>query len=88
MLKLKLQYFVHLRRRADSLEKTLRLGKTEGKRRTRQQRIRRMASQTQWTWSKLREIVKHRLQSVGSQRVRHDLATEQQPSYYPARITV
>ena len=86
MLKLKLQYFVHLRRRADSLEKTLRLGKTEGKRRTGQQRIRRMASRTQWTWSKLQEIVKRRLQSVGSQRVRHDLATEQ-PSYYPARIT-
>ena len=33
MLKLKLQYFGHLMRRADSLEKTLRLGKTEGRRR-------------------------------------------------------
>ena len=33
MLKLKLQYFGHLRRRADSLEKTLMLGKTEGRRR-------------------------------------------------------
>ena len=60
MLKLKLQYFVHLRRRADLLEKTLRLGKTEGKRRRGQQRIRWMASLTQWTWSKLREIVKDR----------------------------
>ena len=59
-LKLKLQYFVHLRRRADLLEKTLRLGKTEGKRRRGQQRIRWMASLTQWTWSKLREIVKDR----------------------------
>ena len=39
MLKLKLQYFGHLIRRTDSLEKTLMLGKTEGKRRTRQQRI-------------------------------------------------
>ena len=36
MLKLKLQYFGHLMRRADSLEKTLMLGKTEGRRRTSQ----------------------------------------------------
>ena len=36
MLKLKLQYFGHLIRRADSLEKTLMLGKTEGRRRGRQ----------------------------------------------------
>ena len=36
MLKLKLQYFGHLMRRADSLEKTLMLGKTEGRRRGRQ----------------------------------------------------
>ena len=40
MLKLKLQYFGHLMRRADSLEKTLMLGKIEGKRRRRRQRIR------------------------------------------------
>ena len=40
MLKLKLQYFGHLMRRAESLEKTLMLGKTEGKRRTGQQRMR------------------------------------------------
>ena len=40
MLKLKLQYFGHLMRRADSLEKTLMLGKTEGKRRRGQQRMR------------------------------------------------
>ena len=39
MVKLKLQYFGHLMRRVDSLEKTLRLGKTEGRRR-RQQRMR------------------------------------------------
>ena len=38
MLKLKLQYFGHLRQRADSLGKTLMLGKTEGKRRRGQQR--------------------------------------------------
>ena len=40
MLKLKLQYFVHLMRRADSLEKTLMLGKIEGRRRRGQQRLR------------------------------------------------
>ena len=40
MLKLKLQYFGHLMRRADSLEKTLMLGKTEGTRRRGQQRMR------------------------------------------------
>ena len=40
MLKLKLQYFGHLMRKADSLEKTLMLGKIEGRRRRRQQRMR------------------------------------------------
>ena len=40
MLKLKLQYFGHLMRRADSLEKTLMLGKIEGKKRRGQQRMR------------------------------------------------
>ena len=40
MLKLKLQYFGHLMRRTDSLEKTLTLGKTEGRRRRGQQRMR------------------------------------------------
>ena len=40
MLNLKLQYFGHLIRRADSLEKTLMLGKTEGRRRRGQQRMR------------------------------------------------
>ena len=40
MLKLKLQYFGHLMRRADSFEKTLMLGKIEGRRRRVQQRIR------------------------------------------------
>ena len=46
MLKLKLQYFGHLMQRTDSLEKTLMLGKIEGRRRRVQQR---MASPTQWT---------------------------------------
>ena len=40
MLKLKLQYFGHLMQRADSFEKTLRLGKIEGRRRRGQQRMR------------------------------------------------
>ena len=40
MLKLKLQYFGHLMQRANSLEKTLMLGKTEGKKRRGQQRMR------------------------------------------------
>ena len=42
MLKLKLQYFGHLIRRADSFEKTLMLGKFEGRRRRGQQRMRRL----------------------------------------------
>ena len=51
MLKLKLQYFSHLMRRADSLEKTLMLGKIEGRRiRGRQRMNGWVASPTQWTW--------------------------------------
>ena len=46
MLKLKLQYFGHLMRRASSMEKTLMLGKTEGRRRKTQQRMRRLDSTT------------------------------------------
>jgi len=42
MLKLKLQYFGHWMQRADSLEKTLMLGKTEGRRRRGRQRMRRL----------------------------------------------
>ena len=50
MLKLKLQYFGHLMRRANSLEKTLMLGKIEGRRKRGQQRCDGwMASLTQWT---------------------------------------
>ena len=47
MLKLKLQYFGHLMQRADSLEKTLMLGKTEGKRRRGPQRMRWLDSITE-----------------------------------------
>ena len=50
MLKLKLQYFGHLMQRTDSSEKTLMLGKTEGRQRREKQRMRcLMASPTQWT---------------------------------------
>ena len=62
-LKLKLQYFGNLMQRADSLEKTLMLGKSEGKRRRRQQRMRWLDSITKaidMNLGKLREIVKDR----------------------------
>ena len=61
MLKLKLQYFHHLIQTANSLEKTLILGKTEGKRRRGQQRMRWLDTITDsMDMSKLREIVKDR----------------------------
>ena len=83
MLKLKLQYFGHLMWIADSSEKTLMLGKIEGRRRRGDRGWDGwMASPTQWTWVWVdsgswwwtgRPGV---LQSMGSQRVRYDWATE------------
>ena len=63
MLKLKLQYFGHLMHRADSLEKTLMLGRTEGKGRWGQQRVRWLDSITDsvdMNLGKLREVVEDR----------------------------
>ena len=91
MLELKLQYFGHLMWRTDSLEKTLMLGKIEGGRRRRQQRMRWLDSIMDWmdlNLRKLQEIVKDReicpwggwgpawATSMGSQRVGHNWATE------------
>ena len=75
MLKLKLQYFGHLMRRANSFEKTLMLGKIEGRRRRGWQRIRWLGDVTDsmdmslssgsWWWTGKPDM----LQSIGSQRV-------------------
>ena len=78
MLKLKLQYFGHLMPRTNSLEKTLFLGKIEGRRRRGRQRVRWLDGITDLmgaSLSRLRELVIGRpgvLQSMGSQRIGHN----------------
>ena len=79
MLKLKFQYFGHLIRGTDSLEKTLMLGKTEGRRRREQQRMKWLDSITNtmdMSLSRLRGLVMEReawhASVRGSQRVRHN----------------
>ena len=83
MLTLKLQYFGHLMQRIDSLEKTLMLGKIEGKRRRGQQRMRWFSGITNstdvswiisgsWWWTGRPGV----LRFMGSQRFGHDWATE------------
>ena len=72
MLKLNAQYFGHLMQRADSLEKTLMLGKFEGRIRRRQQRTWVWVNSRSWWWTRRPGV----LQFMGSQRVRYDWATE------------
>ena len=74
MLELKLQYFGHMMRRASSLEKTVRLGKIEGGRRSEWQRTRWLDGITYWGGERQGSLVSC---SPWGWRVRHDCAPEQ-----------
>ena len=87
MLKPKLQYFGHVMQRSDSLEKSLMLGKIEDRRRRRSQRTRWLDGITNandMNLGKFQAMLRTGrpgvLQSMGSQRVGHNWATEQQQS--------
>ena len=90
MLKLKLWYFGHLIWRADSLEKTLRLGKIEGKRRRGDRGWDGWMTQWAWVWANFgrqwRTGKSGVLQFMGSQRVRQDLTTEQQQQNVQCKV--
>ena len=95
MLKLKFRYFGHLWQRADSLQKTLMLGKIECKRRRGQQRLKWLdgfPDSMEMNLSKLQETVVDGevrfLQSMGLQRVRHNLATEQESPHTPHTVSL
>ena len=95
MLKLKLQHFGHLMQRTNSLEKTLMLGRIEGRRKRGRQRMRwldginnlmdlSLSKLGSWWWTGKLGM----LQSMGLQKVRHDWVTEQSDTYMYVWITL